>query len=180
MAQRSPAKGTESVPEVMTDRELNKAGQEVAQKQNIPNFDSADLANIETLDDLGALFERAGVEVSFAHSVLGDGFAILGKDDKMSLIGKGLALIEWRFNKGDMGEFVSVRAVDISQTPFRKVILNDGSTGIYRQLRDFTDKTGIQSGLMVKNGLRVSEYTYEDPNTGVERPAKTFYLDTSA
>lgn len=177
MAQRSP-KG--DVPEVMSEREISRANGEIEVKQNIPHFDSSMLAAIQNLDDLGKLFEAAGVDVSFAHEQLGDGFAILGKDDKMSLIGKPMALIEWRFNRGDQGDFVSIRAVDMSVQPFRKVILNDGSTGIYRQLRDFTDQTRIQAGLMVKNGLRVSEYTYYDDKQGIEKPAKTFYLDTSA
>lgn len=147
-----------------------------------PDFSATALKNLTSWEDLGELFDSAGVELQFADQVLGDGFSVLSTDDKGQLIGVPLALLEWRFNDGQQGRFVSIRAVaktGINDTDVRKVIINDGSTGIMRQLDEFTQATGKSAGLLVRRGFRVSEYMYEDEK-GVQRPAKTYYLDTSA
>ena len=189
MAQsRSPK--TEATPEVaevaevMSEKEIARSlgAQSVEVRQNIPTFDTGKLVDMQSWDDLAEIFDEAGVELSFADKVLGDGFAILDTKDKMTLIGKPMALLEWRFNEGSMGRFVSIRAVvkaGKNNTDIRKVIINDGSTGIMRQLDQFTAQTGKQSGLIVVRGLRVSQYKYEDAN-GVQRDAETYYLDASA
>lgn len=94
--------------------------------------------------------------------------------DKTQLVGVPFVLVHWNFYDGDMGEFVSMWVVDKDD---RRFIVNDGSTGIYAQLRALTNKTGQDSMVRCPHGLRVSNYTYTDPQ-GKERPAQTFYIDT--
>lgn len=147
------------VPEVMHD--------------NKPSvFTEDDYRNVQSFEDAAALL---GDSVDVAEQVLGDGFALL--EDKDTLIGVPVILMEWSFNAGDFGDFVSVRLV---AKDGRKLIMNDGSTGIMAQLRSYTERTGRYHGLAVRRGLRRSDYTFPDPTTGKDKPAKTYYLDTSA
>lgn len=165
-------------PEVMSDKELAKANQDVA----IPStrFDDEALSNIESFDDALALLAEEGIAIDMADEKLGNGFAIIS--DKGILCGVEFLLLSWQFNQGDKGEFVScnlVAKMPGQKTP-SKFVLNDGSTGIREQLKQYTKKTGKTAGLYVKHGLRRSDYTYEDQATGENSAATTFYLDTSA
>ena len=179
---RTRAAVTGKPEEVMSDKELKRAGQngegsEVAIP--VPDFSSEDLQNLKNWEDLDAFTSKYGIDSLVADQVLGDGFAIL--NDKSKLIGVPLFLIEWRQNKGENGSFTSMRVVArLDNGSMAKYIVNDGSTGIHKQLSEFTESRKVRSGLFVKNGFRVSEYDYEDEKTGEVRPAKTFYLDSSA
>ena len=70
----------------------------------------------------------------------------------------------------------------------KRYVINDGSTGIRAQLQEFTKRTGQQANMVVRNGLRKSEYridkeTKKPVSRGYEgptEPAVTYYLDTSA
>jgi len=100
-------------------------------------------------------------------------------DDKSQLINVPFFINRWWFTEGDMGEFAVLRCV--TQRPVRtgagetdKVVLSDGSTGIYKQLREVTKKTQKTAALMVRHGLRVSQYT-ADTETG-PKMAETYYL----
>lgn len=170
---------------------------EVAQ---VPStFTRDELSAIESFDDAMRLAVSAHGTVINAHETteLGDGFRIADEDDKRRLIGVPLMLLEWTFLPGDFAEdYVSVRAISQEDGGrIRKWVINDGGTGIARDLRDFTTKTGRTGGLSVRNGLRVSDYFIDpvtkQPLTKAERreyaaedrkmaPASTFYLDTSA
>ncbi|MGA5128808.1 hypothetical protein ACPCTO_03275 [Streptomyces olivoreticuli] len=104
--------------------------------------------------------------------------------DKMQLVGTPFISLEWRFNDGDNGEFVSAT---IMTQDNRLHILNDGSSGIYRQYHDLTEKRGTQRGPIThSDGLSRSEYWF-NPDTGQAakahpddggdwRKATTFYL----
>jgi hypothetical protein len=133
-----------------------------------------------------AVENATGVPVEDA-SDYGTGFDVLSTDAKGTLCGVPFVIVEWRFNEGDAGEFVSVSLVTEDG---RKLVLNDGSTGIYQQLKEITGERlarGItaQTGLAVRKGLRVNEYEYS-PTLGraVKRgesapdkaKAKTYYL----
>lgn len=140
------------------------------------------LRSITTWDQaLEAAMQAFGQPVAVAHEELGDGFAVLPTDKKDRLIGVPLFLMEWRFADGDNGRFVSIRAVAQNEDApgVRKYIINDGSTGICQQLAEYQEQTGRTGGLMVRNGLRRSDYTYTNDN-GEDKAASTFYLDTSA
>ncbi len=147
----------QSSTEVSTTRALNRE-----QLKGIASFDDA-LALVQ--DELGATIVTADDE-------LGDGFAVLDKAGKASLLDVLFLIVEWTFSEGDQGEFVSMRIV---ARDGRKLIVNDGGTGIYAQLRELTDRTDKQVGLVVKRGLRKSDYIH--PEHGA---STTYYLNTSA
>ncbi len=160
-------------------------------------FDKQDRTEIQSWDDALALARQAyGTVLNIHETELGDGFRVANEEDERRLIGVPLMLLEWRWNDGDFGEFVSIVAVaQGADGQATKWILNDGSTGIREQVRDFETKYGRNGGLMVRQGLRVSDYT-TDLDTGKPINKKdlveyhkegkktgkgyTFYLDTSA
>ena len=130
-----------------------------------------DLRNITSFEDAARLAaEQNGGELFVASEELGDGFALL--ENKDQLIDVPLVIMDWSFHEGDHGEFVSAHVVT---RPGDKFIVNDGSTGIYAQLRAFSDARGKFGGLAVNRGLRRSDYTHP-----VHGPATTYYLSTSA
>lgn len=100
-------------------------------------------------------------------------------DDKEALVGKPFAIVRWWFTPSDLGsagEFAVLKIVtkdplyDPQGNERTKFTVVDGSTGIYTQLRQITDRTGKSGGLVCRNGLRVSRYEYQG------MPASTFYL----
>lgn len=143
-----------------------------------PQYDSAALRAIESFDDAVALTQVEMGEIVAADQVIGDGFAIV--QDKDTLIGRPLLFMSWTFHSGDYGTFVSAQCAARGESGgVTKCIVNDGSTGIYQQLADYTNQTGKMGGLLARHGLRRSDYTYTDID-GKEKPASTFYIDTSA
>lgn len=173
----SKTRNSEEVPEVMNSRELEKAGQASAPALVLPKFDEDALRSLSSFDDVLALMAETGVEVDRADEVLGDGFTVI--NDKSILVGAPSMFMEWHFNEGNMGKFVSARVVSrLPGNAMGKFIINDGSTGLMEQLQRYSMKTGKFGGLMVPRGLRRSDYdvTIE----GETRSATTFYLDLSA
>lgn len=165
----------ETVAEVMPEKLLRSANNEVA----VPTtrFDDEALLAISSFDDAAALLAENDIPIVAADQVIGNGFAII--NDKGFLCNVPMMLLSWNFNSGDNGEFVSINAVaNLPGGNLGKYIINDGSTGIYAQLRKYTDRTGKTAGLIVKRGLRRSDYQYDD--NGTPKNATTFYLDTSA
>lgn len=168
----------DSVAEVMPEKLLAAAG-EPGTGVAIPatRFDDDALLAIQSFDDAAALLASEDIPVVAADQVIGNGFAVV--NDKGFLCGVPMMLLSWHFNNGDNGQFVSIHAVaNLPGNTLGKYIVNDGSTGIYAQLLKYTEKTGKTAGLVVKRGLRRSDYTYDD--NGQTKNATTFYLDTSA
>lgn len=138
------------------------------------------LANITSFDDaLAVINDVFGGSVVEADKALGTGFALL--DDKNRLIGVPLVAVKIDFHKSELsaeGEFVSLHVVTQDG---RKFIVNDGSSGIFAQIKELWSRKPELQGLplMVRRGLRRSDYTYMD-ETGKAKPATTYYLDTSA
>jgi hypothetical protein len=130
------------------------------------------LAEIGFGDMLKSL-EAAGEVMSSAE--LGNGWGVLGSKEKGRLVGVPLLVIGYKFNDGDNGEFVSAQVI----TNTERLIVNDGSTGIFQQLKDLIEDGELRA-VYCKHGLRRSDYTYTDPKTKEEKEATTFYLDTSA
>ena len=98
--------------------------------------------------------------------------------DKRQLIGKPFLIQKVRFYEGNYGPAVAVMAITQDN---RRVVFNDGSSGIMQELLTMCEKHKRDGGFMVPNGLRMSEYEYEvrdwDGNpTGEKKPARTFYL----
>lgn len=142
-----------------------------------------DLRSITSFGDVLDLF---GGEYVDAAQEFGTGFAIC--DNKDTLIGQTFAIIDARLNpNGNFGEFVSMLVVTEDN---RKMVVNDGSTGIREQLIGIMAKTNRDSGtqrrpIVVRKGLRRSDYEVElpdprDPAKTVLTKASTYYLDLSA
>lgn len=139
-------------------------------------FASEDLAAITSFEDaLKLVTEKLGQEnVLVADQEIGDGFKLL--ENKDTLQGVEMLIVSWDFHQGDHGEFVSAKVVTKTGDKF---IVNDGSSGIRDQLMSLSAKKNQQGGLFCRKGLRRSDYKYTD-ESGVEKPATTYYLDTSA
>jgi len=152
----------------------NKSKAEVEQK--FPTIPTAELGEIESFEQAVALAQATyGADVVVnAADVLGDGFKLL--TNKSTLIGVGFFAVAWNFTMGDHGEFVAVKAITKDN---QKLVITDGSKGIYEMLVNYSKQTGRYGGLFVPNGLRKSDYTYTD-DKGDEKAATTFYLDVSA
>lgn len=102
------------------------------------------------------------------------GHIIEDDEERNKLIKQPFLIVRWDFYDGDYGEFVSCRLI----TPDNeRYILNDGSTGIYAQLKLLTDEKGMRGMLLCKKGLRVSTYDKELDNGKVIKDARTYYLD---
>lgn len=141
-------------------------------------FDAATLRGIRSFEDAFAAAERVHGQVVDASDEMGDGFITVSKD---SLIGKPFIILNVMFPESDREDadgqklhFAVVRAVTEDND---KVVFSDGGTGIYKTLRDYCNEKNVTGGMIVKGGLRVSEYQYKDPRTGRKQPAKTYYLN---
>lgn len=139
------------------------------------DFNPDELAGIKSFDDALALVkEKMGESnVKVASEEIGDGFKLLENKDLLS--GVQSLFVTWDFHQGDHGEFVSAKVVTVDGA---KYIVNDGSSGIRDQLMAYTAKHNTQGGLFCAKGLRRSDYKYTDED-GTEKPATTYYLDTS-
>lgn len=125
-------------------------------------------------------FDQIGQELAESDGIisstdLGSGWSVLPTAEKSRLVGVPIIVLDWTFNEGDNGEFVSARVITKAN---ERLVLNDGSTGVCAQLRELEMREETRA-VYCKRGLRVSEYDYTDKD-GQKRPAKTFYLDTSA
>ena len=193
MATRKPTGAGIVTGDEINDVDAMVTGREIAQADR---FSHEQLANIESFDDAMrlAVAEFGGVINAHEDKNLGTGFKLTSDEDKFRLIGVPLLLLDWRFNSGDFSdEFVSIHVIQQDETGKGiKWVLNDGGTGICRDLKNYTQKTGRKGGLFCRKGLRVSEYdTIADggPDNGKPAPrdyvgktgkGKTFYLDFSA
>jgi hypothetical protein len=154
-------------------------------------LDDDTLRGITSFDDALAVMQEQGA-VEVADAVLGNGFSIADDKVKDRLIGIPLAFLSWSFNQGDYGSAddgsnVFVSAMVVTQAN-EKYIINDGSTGVCKQLQEYTKRTGETKNLVVRHGLRKSEYRIHRETKipvargydGPTEPASTYYIDTSA
>jgi hypothetical protein len=160
------SKGKRGIDVASKSKDVVKKGAEYTDDQ---------LSEISSFGDALALVrENVGEEnVHSADEVLGNGFRLL--DNKDLLLEVPMLLVKWDFHNGDHGEFVTIHLVTEDN---RKYVVNDGSSGIRDQLMQLTSKTNTYGPLLVKKGLRRSDYKYDD--NGTEKDARTYYLDTSA
>jgi hypothetical protein len=189
----SQFKGMERAGEVVKRRPVEELAPEQASQPSA--FDADTMRELSDFDEAVRLATEAYGPVVQADQEIGDGFAILGDKSKGRLVNVPLLFMEWSFYPGDFGtQFVAARVV--ARNPdggVSRYIVNDGSTGIADQLAAYSKRTGKYGALMVKKGLRVSEYTYcelcrvvncELPDAhksmGQHKKAETYYLDTSA
>ena len=158
---------------------MPESSAEVARRET---FTSDQLREIGSFADLAKLINETGVEhVDIADTVLSDGFELLSTTEKDQLVNRPFAIVSWQFAEGDQGEFVTLRCVTKDN---RKVIINDGSTGIHEQVRKLHD-AGVMPVVFVGKGLRRSDYVRKSEagipildDKGKEQRATTYYLNT--
>jgi len=160
------------------------------------HYEAETLRNITSFEDALAVAGMTMGKLDDAAEVLGDGFALLRTDGaKAQLVGKPMVLLEWSFYAGDFGDdFAAIRlVVKEPNGSISKYIVNDGSTGVAKMLKQYSDRTGRNGGLVIRNGFRESTYTYcqvcasakcEVPDIhsktkGNHIDATTYYIDTS-
>lgn len=143
------------------------------------------LAKITSFEDAMAALNSAGIVVESSDEY-GNGFQVVDKD---LLVGVNFVILEWRFNEGSFGDRQFVSASCVTEDN-RKVVINDGSSGVAAQLARITDSrrerkiANSQSGLVVKGGLIKSEYYYREETKEISRNpegkgwtrAATYYL----
>ena len=118
-------------------------------------FDSETIGAINSFDDAVKL-----AEATYGTVTTSDGFRLANDRDKASLIGLPILFLEWDHVAGDYGDYVSANCV-VKNTDGTsgKWKINDGSTtGINKQLADYTAKTGHKGGLLCNMGIRSSTY----------------------
>jgi hypothetical protein len=128
---------------------------------------------VNSLDELERLFGDQGVTYSAGEELTGD-FQLVTGDKKQvfcqRIAGVPLAVIKWRFQDGDTGEYVTMHLFIEGHGKF---ILNDGAkTGLYGQLRRLTDVreqngvTPTNGGLIVRTGIKQNKPYEYDKRTG--------------
>ena len=131
---------------------------------------SIDWGKIDTAQDARAILEQTYGSVLDSSRLFGDGAEFI--KDKDRLVGVPFIICDWKFIvDGDSGNtYVNVL---IMSPQGEKARFNDGSTGVYAQLREISEQFGVV-GIQVKNGLRKSEYDKEVD--GKVTRAKTYYI----
>lgn len=134
-------------------------------------FSEETLREFSSFDDV--LRASSGV-VNEISDHLGDGFSVL--EDKSDLVGVEFMVVTYSVHPSESTgkDFTSLRVITRDG---RKLIINDGSTGIHEQCLALRKRLGNFVPLHVRHGLRVSEYDYQDGE--VKKRARTFYLSTS-
>jgi hypothetical protein len=155
-------------------------------KQDEVSFD-------ELMKQLEAEGELANV------SQLGEGFHLLrGDDDKEKLVGVPFVIMDYVKNLGSKSPWfytLKIRTatpIYFGKEAYTHFIVNDGGTGIGRQMADWVENGG-KGAILCQRGLTVSkdyEVMEKDPITGEKKPVidpatgkpilgTTFYLDTA-
>lgn len=145
---------------------------EIEQVSQYTTYSPDDLRDLESFDDFLNKALEDGMPRANAEDVWGDGFQQI---DKEELIGVPFVIVSWTFSKSKKfsnAEFVTVRVVTQDN---RKLFFTDGSTGIYKQLKNIP-QPGV---LLCEYGLRKSEYDYKDEKGKVTR-ARTYYFAGNA
>lgn len=158
---------------------VNKETGEISPTVSIINDEM--LAEIQSFDDALALVNSVlGGEVVESDKVLGTGFGVA--DEKNAYVGIPFIVMRADKNLSDMldpetGEKRVFWSLHCVTRDGRKVIINDGGTGIGAQMTELYRRHPEMTGkpLLVKKGLRVSNYVHP-----VHGPSVTYYLDTSA
>lgn len=151
---------------------------EIADELDSATFSDAELRGIGSFEEAMALASDKFGGIVDAASEIGSGFVMLDNKDK--LIGEPFIILSMSFPEGDFRDadgvtshFVVARLVTQHNDHF---VITDGGHGIYSQLDEFYVRSGKSGGILVKGGLRKSEYEYTDDKGNVS-PAVTYYLN---
>lgn len=160
----------------------------ITEMEALEVFRDADLLSVQSFDDAFALIEAAGQTVTEIDKVLGTGFGVA--DEKTSFVGVPFIVMRCDRHESPLGEAKRFWSMHIVTRDNRKAIINDGGTGIAAQFDALSENNkdmffdritatekrmvSLKSPLLVKRGLRVSNFTH--PEHG---PLSIYYLDTS-
>jgi len=105
-----------------------------------------------------------------SSDVIGDGAEFI--TDKNKLVEVPFLVLDWKFitDEETQREYVNVLIMGVNGDKAR---FNDGSTGIYAQLKQVSENVG-KVGIEVKQGLRRSDYI--KVINGKNEKATTYYL----
>lgn len=150
------------------------------------------IKSIDTFEQALALFNETGGVVPIGE-VAGDGFAIL--KEKETLVNIPFLLLDWSeiLDPETQRLYASIRLIT---SDGRKYRISDGSTGIYKQLKEIREhpKKPREKGIAVPKGLVASGYfVAEDKKNddgspmivdadykGKKSKAYTYYLNTAS
>jgi len=140
----------------------------------VPMDQIMDLGSIASFEDALAALSGAGIEAEVIDNY-GDGFTLLPSADKFTLVKVPFVILDhtFRVDKDTAREYMTIRIVTGDG---RKLVVNDGSVGLFAQGKTIAAKraNGL-AGLVVKEGLTGGEYTTTLP-TGEVVKASTFYF----
>lgn len=108
--------------------------------------------------------------------------------EQRELVGRSFILVNWEIKDSDRvkrdGQPTQYAFVEVMLEDGTLAVFADGGSGIMDQLKRYDARLlrSIEPGaakprLYFHYGLRVSDYTYTDPQTGDQSPASTFYFD---
>lgn len=141
-------------------------------------FADAELRGITSFEAAIAAVEGKFGSVADASEEIGSGFVML--DDKEKLIGETFIIVSFSFPQGDYrddnGELSHFAVARLVTQRGDRYVITDGGHGIYSQLDEFAVRSGRAGGLLVRGGLRKSEYEYVN-DKGITQPAVTYYLN---
>lgn len=125
---------------------------------------------VDNLADARALLESHYGAVLSSSNLFGDGAEFI--KDKNVMVGVAFIILDFRFvvDPDTEREYVSVLVMNGEG---KKARFNDGSTGVYAQLKKVHEEYGV-IGITCKNGLRKSDYAVEID--GKKEKAVTYYL----
>lgn len=113
-----------------------------------------DLRNVTSFSDALETFKERDVSPVRSTDELGNGF--IRTDKKSQFVGVPLMFVQWEFRAGDQSvEYVEANIITRDNGRYT---ITDGGTGIYAQLRAYSDRTGIHNGMLAEEGLTSSEY----------------------
>lgn len=135
--------------------------------RNASLYSDTELRGISSFEEAKRLATEKFGSIDDATEVMGTGFTVLNGKDKDKLVKVPFVILSMDFNTGDQGPYVSFLCVTEDD---RKYVVNDGGTGIYKQLDEWMVRTGKGGGLFV-NGLRKSEYDHPEHGRST-----TYYL----
>lgn len=154
----------------------------------IRQISNDDLLNISSFEDALAFVAEVYGDVLAADEVIGNGFKMLS--NKGLLVGVPFVAVQWKFHVSDYNDSFYTNMLVVTDKGDRYLV-NDGGSGITRDLKDYSDRSGRMGGLVFRNGLSESTYSFcddcrvatvrcADPDNHKQGPATTYYLDLSA
>lgn len=118
-----------------------------------------DWSGVDSFDAAIQALQDAGIEAEVITEY-GDGFILLPSKEKSTLNGVAFVIVDgvFRVDRETGRDYLSLRIITADG---RKLVVNDGSVGLYVQAEQIARKrkSGQLAGLVVSQGLTGGEYT---------------------